>query len=174
MSSFGKDGSRAFSPKILVKMSPSLGPFRPRMMPSIFYCFVEYFHLWIALWVSCKGFSVRYVHELHHFCWEFIRKFFSAVIWIWARITNLQNHSLKIAFLFWIDVTTEYLVNASVMHNTNFLLLLAVNIGPNRSAWILQWGHSGISSGDSGVGFIGDFYLCWQVRHVCTCILISW
>jgi hypothetical protein len=57
-------------------------------------------------------------------------------------------------------VTTAYLVNASVMHNTNFLLMSAVNIGPNKSACILQFGRSGIGSGDSGVGFVSDCFLC--------------
>jgi hypothetical protein len=64
------------------------------------------------------------------------------------------------AFLFWIAVTTAYLVNASVMHNTNFLLLSAINIGSNKSACILQFGHSGIGSGNSGVGLVGDHFLC--------------
>jgi len=54
--------------------------------------------------------------------------------------SEFANHSLKMAsatvsaFLFGITVTTEYLVNASVMHNTNFLLLFAVNMGPNKFA----------------------------------------
>jgi hypothetical protein len=64
------------------------------------------------------------------------------------------------AFLFWIDVTTAYLVKASVMQRTNFLLLSAVNIGPNKSACILQFGHSGIGSGCSGVGFKFERFLC--------------
>ncbi len=44
------------------------------------------------------------------------------------KVSILKNdHSLKMAsatvsaFLFWIDVTTAYLVKASVMHRTNFL-----------------------------------------------------
>jgi hypothetical protein len=65
-------------------------------------------------------------------------------------------------------MTTAYLVNASVMHNTNFLLLSVVSIGLNKSAWILQLGRSGIGNGLSGVGFAGDFFLCWHVRQVCT------
>jgi hypothetical protein len=70
------------------------------------------------------------------------------------------------AFLFWIDVTTAYFVKASVMHRSNFLLLSAVNMGPNKSAWILQFGRSGIGSGCSGVGFMVFLFLCWQVRQV--------
>ncbi len=77
------------------------------------------------------------------------------------------------AFLFWIDVTTAYFVKASVMHKTNFVLLSAVNIGLNKSAWILQLGLSGIGSGCSGVGLIVVLFLCWQVRQVWTCILTS-
>ena len=50
--------------------------------------------------------------------------------------------------------------------NMNFLLLLAVNIGPNKLAWILQFGRSGIGSGCSGVGFMVFLFLCWQVRQV--------
>jgi hypothetical protein len=40
-------------------------------------------------------------------------------VYIWAGIPNLQNYSLKMAsatvsaFLFWIEVTTAYLLNAS-------------------------------------------------------------
>ncbi len=89
---------------------------------------------------------------------------FPLSVCICAGIPNLQNCSSKMvsatvsAFLFWIDVTTAYLVNASVMHSTNFLLLSAVNIGPNRSA--CQLGHSGIGSGARGVGFIGDHFRC--------------
>jgi hypothetical protein len=64
------------------------------------------------------------------------------------------------AFLFWIDVNTAYFVKASVMHRTNFLLLSAVNIGPNKLAWILQFGRSGIGSGCSGVGLMVDRFLC--------------
>jgi len=77
------------------------------------------------------------------------------------------------SILFWIDVTTAYFVKASVMHKTNFLLLSAVNIGQNKSAWILQLGISGIGSGCSGVSLIVPFFLCWQVRQVWTCCLTS-
>jgi len=44
----------------------------------------------------------------------------------------------------------SYLVNVSVMHSTNFLLLSAVSMGPNKLAWILQFGSSGIGSGANG------------------------
>jgi hypothetical protein len=64
-------------------------------------------------------------------------------------------------------------VKASVMQRTNFLLLSAVNIGPNKSACILQFGRSGIGSGCSGVGFKLERFLCWQVRQVWTCVLTS-
>jgi hypothetical protein len=99
---------------------------------------------------------------------------FPASVCIWAEIPYLHNHSLKIvsatisAFLFWITVTTTYLMNASVMHNTNFLLLSAVIIGPNKSACILLFGHSGIGSGDKGVGLAGICFHCWHVRQVFT------
>jgi len=86
---------------------------------------------------------------------------FPSSVCIWAGIPNLQNHSLKMvsatvpAFLFWTSVTTAYFVKASVMQSTNFLLLSAVNICLNKSAWILQLGCSGIGSGDKGIGLAG-------------------
>jgi hypothetical protein len=70
------------------------------------------------------------------------------------------------AFLFRITVTVVYLVKASVMQRMNFLLLSAVNMGPNKSVCILQMGHSGIDSGANGVGFTVDFFLCFHLRHV--------
>jgi len=95
-----------------------------------------------------------------------LRNSFPPSVCICAGILNLQNHSLNIVlatvsvFLFRIAVMGAYLVNASVMHSTNFLLLSAVSMGPNKSAWIVQLGHSGISRGASGVGLTGARFCC--------------
>ncbi len=92
-------------------------------------------------------------------------------VWICAGIPNFANQSLKMASatvsasLLAIAVTTAYLVKAFVMQRTNFLLLSAVSIGSNRSAWIRRLGCSGIGRGTSGVHLFVDFFLSWHCRQ---------
>jgi hypothetical protein len=152
---------------MLVRKFPSSELCYPQMLPNIFHHFLENFDLSVALWMCWRGFGVYATFNnsiISAAC--LLMNSFPPSVCIWAGIPNLQNHSLKMAsatvsaFLFWIAKTTAYLVNAPVMPRTNFLLLPAVNIGPNKSAWILQLGQYGIGREDKAVGLAGVCFLC--------------
>jgi hypothetical protein len=89
--------------------------------------------------MSRQCFGVGNIEQLQHLCSQLVDELFSAIGVNLSRNSKFAEPFFEngISYCFSVFIldrsTTAYLVKASVMHNTNFLSLSAVSIGPNKS-----------------------------------------
>lgn len=88
----------------------------------------------IALWMSWRHFIVGDVEKLEQLHQQFVNELLAGLHVNLCRNAKFQKPFLASATISasLLAMTTAYLVNASVMQSTNFLLLSTVIMGPNR------------------------------------------
>ena len=107
---------------------------------KVFCRFFENFQQGIALRMVKRHFLVLNIYKLKQFCWHLVDKFFISIIVNLCWYSKFAEPIFKkvlatiSAYMFCMEVTTTYFLNASVMYKMWVFFLLAPSVSPKRSA----------------------------------------